>query len=1128
LVVGTKDKGQTTKDEQQKTKDKGQVLDVTQHSPKDPLLEAQPQEASPKGIATHSSSLAQWVHNTLGQEGVRLKIRLRSSNLHILCESDQSLEAKPIVSRLIKALKGQQGEAKLPIDPANPIYEITLYGRTSGKERPDWIKQIKLKSKENSQVSETSAPEATDGSATNQELRSEEEHIPGSESPETITSYLQEPLRTLGVSVTVITQNLPEVSAEQVGQGKKGGGNEKMDAETRGRGDAGNGSFSQNLVHPEQAAEVTEQQTTEKSQASVNQRLWVICNSDYSPDSSLLTDLVIEQLRNLRLSGFRDAAICSQVSGEAAPEWMLRVDLTPPEVMLKDWAHWGDVQAIAWMLNQTLASQGMLVRAVQKESTLHLFCSVLVAQKKVTPKQETAVKLIQPLLESLAPQGIQGATIYGVESDHNSLAPDQEQLAWIDWLNLPATENEFLASSAYDLAKQGNQEALTFLLERLLNPDLERRLATGGIQVKIRRKQNLLHVMSEAPVSPPQAQVASPVARFIRELAIPEIVGVRVYGRRAGATSPSWNHGVNFVHRSRQVPEATPEFAPSDAYLHELVAPTEAIRTNDLSTPVSIYTQVFEPIVQGTVESIKLGLCSSQLFVPLEENQELAQVNQSSRSRFGKFFSKSHQGQVNSVKSTPTARFSSALGRKIALVWGTLGLLVTIQADWLIGQQLRSQTELLQELQQPGTETTSVLLPQMSLQKNSNLDTDEFNDYGFTTKGEKKVIVNYADAPESNNSRTPEKSSAATAAMLATARSPNPSLNNPLLDQKLALYQQRLLKDSPPDILIVGSSRALRGVDPHALEAALATQGYPDLEVFNFGINGATAQVVDLMTRRLLTPEQLPKLIIWADGARAFNSGRVDKTYNAIATSVGYQHLADGTFPHLNHSTSQEQNQTAEIVAALSRTYQEIDNLLNQQGTAVSATYPQRDLLKSWMREQFVGFTSFLELDNPSPSDTFQDLEKVASAEEFIDLDGFLPLSVRFDPATYYQEHPKVIGAYDRDYESFQLSGKQDIALESLLQFTQENNVGIVFVNLPLTTEYLDPVRTKYEAEFRQYLRGLSVERELIFLDFTKLLLTQPENFSDPSHLNRYGAYKVSHQLAQETTIPWSLVLGRD
>ena len=75
----------------------------------------------------------------------------------------------------------------------------------------------------------------------------------------------------------------------------------------------------------------------------------------------------------------------------------------------------------------------------------------------------------------------------------------------------------------------------------------------------------------------------------------------------------------------------------------------------------------------------------------------------------------------------------------------------------------------------------------------------------------------------------------------------------------------------------------------------------------------------------------------------------------------------------------------------MNRSHQAIDTLLNQQGAAVSATYPQRDLLKSWVREQFVGFTSFLELNTPAARDTFQDLEKVASAEEFIDLDGFLP-----------------------------------------------------------------------------------------------------------------------------------------
>jgi hypothetical protein len=91
--------------------------------------------------------------------------------------------------------------------------------------------------------------------------------------------------------------------------------------------------------------------------------------------------------------------------------------------------------------------------------------------------------------------------------------------------------------------------------------------------------------------------------------------------------------------------------------------------------------------------------------------------------------------------------------------------------------------------------------------------------------------------------------------------------------------------------MIVGSSRALRGVDPVALRKELAAMGYEDISIFNFGINGATAQVVDLVIRQVLEPDQLPRLIIWADGARAFNSGRVDVTFNAIVASPGYRDL---------------------------------------------------------------------------------------------------------------------------------------------------------------------------------------------------------------------------------------------
>ena len=52
-------------------------------------------------------------------------------------------------------------------------------------------------------------------------------------------------------------------------------------------------------------------------------------------------------------------------------------------------------------------------------------------------------------------------------------------------------------------------------------------------------------------------------------------------------------------------------------------------------------------------------------------------------------------------------------------------------------------------------------------------------------------------------------------------------------------------------------------------------------------------------------------------------------------------------------------------------------------------------------------------------------------------------------------------------------------------------------------------------------MRSSATQKGLIFRDLSQLLLTKSDYFSDPSHLNRYGAYKVSNQLAQDPMIPW-------
>lgn len=91
------------------------------------------------------SSLAQWVYRAIGQPDVRLRVRLGGNNLHILCESRQGLDAKTVVDSLLKALGNREEGEAFPIDPDNPVYQLIIYGRTVGHQRPDWIKQIRLK-----------------------------------------------------------------------------------------------------------------------------------------------------------------------------------------------------------------------------------------------------------------------------------------------------------------------------------------------------------------------------------------------------------------------------------------------------------------------------------------------------------------------------------------------------------------------------------------------------------------------------------------------------------------------------------------------------------------------------------------------------------------------------------------------------------------------------------------------------------------------------------------------------------------------------------------------------------------------------------------------------------------------
>ncbi len=474
-------------------------------------------------------------------------------------------------------------------------------------------------------------------------------------------------------------------------------------------------------------------------------------------------------------------------------------------------------------------------------------------------------------------------------------------------------------------------------------------------------------------------------------------------------------------------------------------------------------------------------------------------------------------------------------GIKVALVWGILGLLITVQTDWILGQIINqpipdsAKAATVSPPSSPHPQPSlksvdnqhrkGVLLTSVAKTKSSENQRSVFNASGFTQD----------DSQKDNLAAAPLKGKATSTAILLAARSQMPSFNARQLDEQIALYKQRLAKTgTPPQVLIIGSSRALRGVDPAALSQALATQGYPNIDVFNLGINGATAQVVDFIIRRVLQPSELPKLILWADGSRAFNSGRDDITFKAIAASAGYKQALQ-TAPETNSSNNIPTNPTDDTQTTADQpetnSYEAVNDSLNQIVAAVFTNYQYRDQIKTLLHKQLNSWTLFGEKPQilVSPTQSTNDTQEENIYQQAVDFDGFLPLSTRFNPLKYYQKHPRVPGNYDNDYKSFQVGGEQDSSLQALLRFTQEKKITLVFVNMPLTGEYLDSVRKEYEQQFQQYMLQMNANPNFIYRDFSQLWPKENDYFSDPSHLNRFGAYEVSKKLAYDPMIPWSV-----
>ena len=286
-----------------------------------------------------------------------------------------------------------------------------------------------------------------------------------------------------------------------------------------------------------------------------------------------------------------------------------------------------------------------------------------------------------------------------------------------------------------------------------------------------------------------------------------------------------------------------------------------------------------------------------------------------------------------------------------------------------------------------------------------------------------------------------------------------PTLGSDVLDEQVSLYRSYVATLGVPDILVLGSSRALQGLDPQALQQALAQQGHSGLRVYNFSVNGATAQVVSFLIRQLFAPDLYPNIVVWAGGSRSFNSGRFDRTFAEILDSPGYSAVRQGA-----------------------------------KLTVADADGGQKVVLD--------------EIEGTVPVSQISAL-------------GFLSVEDQFNPGIYYQSFPRVRGLYDNAYRPFRLDGVQAVSLDAVTKFLRAHNIPLVFVNLPLSADYLDAVRLRYERQFQTFLRGWANQGFLTLVDLLEQWRQQPDLFADPSHINRFGAVEVARLIAADTRIPW-------
>jgi hypothetical protein len=260
--------------------------------------------------------------------------------------------------------------------------------------------------------------------------------------------------------------------------------------------------------------------------------LELLLESAQVPNQQTLAAFVRQRIIRLRAALIEQVKLYVRQTGEEIPAWSQELELAaqPLPVVISqpsplELAKQGNVEAIAALMNRSLQPKGItVVKAAFKDS-----CLQILLESAQVPNQQALVALIRKQVKGLNSASIKQVKLYGRKTG-------EEIPAWSQELELAGQLLPVVKPppSLLELAKQGNVEALTALMNRSLQPK-------GIAVVKAIFKDSYLQILLESAQVPNQQALVAFVDQGLTRLEAASIKQVKLYGRQIGEEFPAWS-----------------------------------------------------------------------------------------------------------------------------------------------------------------------------------------------------------------------------------------------------------------------------------------------------------------------------------------------------------------------------------------------------------------------------------------------------------------------------------------------------------------------------------------------------------------------------------------------------------